>query len=392
MFKRILTLLLVAGLLFTSVPIYAKDYATITQKEGVPFYAGLEWQLIDRQTLAAATQSVSFTGLTGNTDLTYQVIGFIKSGAANSLIKIRFNNDTTDANYGLQNISGTNSTAAAARVTNNCYLNSTNTASGNYAFFEAIIAAKSGVNRTIISKCATEISTTTVTAVTLAGAVWNNSADEVTRIDVDSGVASGLGIGSDIFLFVRRQLGSEASAGKQYGKVNVKGITNIGTWQLAYSNTLAAPAASVTIPTLTGNTAVLYRLKCRFVDKTTTGGYYMLINADATTYGYQKITGADTTVAAVRDTSEAQIDLGYTNTDGNICMSDTLLYANAGNIRLLLSTTAEGIATTTVTTTKLIGQSYDNTTDEVTSLVIGALNDNMGIGTNIELWALRLSN
>jgi len=158
------------------------------------------------------------------------------------------------------------------------------------------------------------------------------------------------------------------------------------TWKKIYETTLTDAATSVTISSLDGNTDEEYILICRFIDDDTTGGYYLRFNNDSgNNYGYQYIKGSSSTASALRDTSEAQIDLGYTNTDGNICFSKHLIHAKSGYVRTVISESAEDIATTTVTNIKSIGQVWNNTADNITSIVIGALNDKLNIGSRIIL-------
>ena len=143
---------------------------------------------------------------------------------------------------------------------------------------------------------------------------------------------------------------------------------------------------SLTISGLDGNTDEEYVLICRFIDDDTTGGYYLRFNNDSgNNYGYQYIKGSSSTASAVRDTSEAQIDLGYTNTDGNICFSKHLIHVKSGYVRTVISESAEDISGTTVTSIKLLGQVWNNTADNITSIVIGALNDKLNIGSRIIL-------
>lgn len=169
------------------------------------------------------------------------------------------------------------------------------------------------------------------------------------------------------------------------GKID-SGLVN-DLYEVIYdSGEITEAITSITISNLDGNVAEEYELICRFVDDDTTGGYYLRFNNDSgNNYGYQEIDGTSSTVSAARDTSEAQIDLGYTNTDSNICFSHHLIYAKSGYIRTVLSSSAEDISGTTVTSINLKGQVWNNTADNITSIVIGALNDKLNIGSRIIL-------
>lgn len=161
------------------------------------------WECIYDTTIAAATQAVNISGLEGDTDVMYKLqTNIINDAPSISTNYLQFNSDTGQ-NYGYQDMYGYDSTAACGRATTQTTLflhfilaaqNATNAG-------EALIYAKSGKVRTIINKSPSGVSSTTVLDVTLNGQVWNNTADEITVINVTSTEATGIGSNSTIKLW-----------------------------------------------------------------------------------------------------------------------------------------------------------------------------------------------
>lgn len=332
-----------------------------------------------------AITNLHITGLDGDVDEEYELIGrFINGYNGATTNSVRLNNDS-GSNYGHQYLIGNNTDATASRATGDKINISSCLALGDVGMSVSKLFVKSGYVRTLITKSASGIATTTVNSVVLRGQSWNNTADNITSLNILTNQLNGIGVGSRIILLKK----VTETSGLKTGNLEVQGKV-YGVWQEIYNTTLTEAATSVTISELTGNTDILYRLRCRFVDDDTTGRYGLKINNDDSTYGFQSLYGSNTTAGAVRDTSEAKMDIGYTNTDGNISMTETYLYAKSGFVRTAISTHIEDVSTTTVTNVCILGQVYDNTADEITSLVISALADKMNIGTNLVLEKLNL--
>ena len=147
--------------------------------------------------------SISIFGLEGDTDEVYELDCNIVNGYSGAiLVGVRPNNDTTDANYGFQQLYGGSTTIAAQRGTSNpgIYIASISTID-YYSQGKMIIYAKSGYVRTALNKHSTSIAGTTVTYIHMFGSSWNNSGDEITSLNVVSNQTGGLGIGSVISLY-----------------------------------------------------------------------------------------------------------------------------------------------------------------------------------------------
>jgi hypothetical protein len=177
---------------------------------------------------------------------------------------------------------------------------------------------------------------------------------------------------------------------KQMGKVYPQGAFTYDGWVKAYETTLGTAATSLTISGLTGDTAKEYKLETRIVNGYNgTANYSCRLNADgATNYGDQQFYNSDaTTVAAVRSTATSHILLGNNGALSSLNQSTTIIQAKSGYVRTAITEWTGGISNTTVTHTRMVGTSWNNTADEITSLVILAdQTDGLGVGSYICLW------
>lgn len=149
---------------------------------------------------AAVTSWDVTTGLAGDTDRIYYIFVYVVENATNNVIGMRFNNDSTGT-YGDQDVTGSGTTAAAARATGATrfpfsFLN----AAGARMWCTAVVAAISGFERVIqaqiMDQQVTMVAGTTITKTGARTGMWNNTASEINRITVFSSIASGIGIGS----------------------------------------------------------------------------------------------------------------------------------------------------------------------------------------------------
>lgn len=163
-------------------------------------------------------------------------------------------------------------------------------------------------------------------------------------------------------------------------------------WKEIYTHTVTGAAeTSITIPDLHGDVDLEYKLEARIVNGYNgVANYSCRINADgATNYGDQQFYNSDaTTVAAVRSTATDHILLGNNGALSSLNQSTTIIQAKSGYVRTAITEWTGSISGTTVTHTRIIGTSWNNTVDEITSLVVLANQANgLGIGTEITLWA-----
>lgn len=158
-------------------------------------------------TLTGAATSVSITGLNGNVDVEYILIGRMVSMGVNSTFKIAINNDTTTSHYGLQRLTGSNSTISAVRDTDSDYLvwmclqGGSNL--GDVAMGAIRIYAKSGYVRTTLNEDVSNINGTTITYLTLGGFSWNDTSTNITSLVISGDGTGNIGIGTYIALYKR---------------------------------------------------------------------------------------------------------------------------------------------------------------------------------------------
>lgn len=338
-----------------------------------------------------AQTSITISGLDGDTDEEYLLITRLKSDYVGSVAYYLRPNNDSGSNYGYQLIYGENTTIGAARGTsNNMELGATD-ATNILSFSKHLIYAKSGYVRTALLEMSAKISGTTVSVVELSGQSWNNTVDNITSLVILSSQINGLGVGSRIILLKKIKL--ITNTGLKTGNLNIQGNIK-GTWQKIYETTLTEAATSHTISGLDGNTDVIYRLRCRFVNGYSGTTVYELRpnNDSGANYGYQFLRGDNTIVSAFRNTIDYYIFLTIGTALSQISMSNLLLYAKSGYLRTGISQQADKISTTTVTATSLFGHVWNNTVDNITSLVILADQTNgLGIGTYIILEKLVLA-
>jgi len=145
------------------------------------------------------------------------------------------------------------------------------------------------------------------------------------------------------------------------------------------------------ISTLDGDTAEEYILRTRIVAATTSTEYFVRMNNDSgSNYGHQQLYAQDTSVSAQRGTTDTFISIGYNGSVGDVSPANTSIYAKSGYLRTALVNKAYRIATTSVNLIDLLGASWNNTSDNITSMVVSAdTAGGLGIGTVVELYAKR---
>jgi hypothetical protein len=348
------------------------------------------WQKVyDSGDLSSAQTSITISNLDGNTDEEYLLITrIINDYNGASYYYTRPNNDS-GANYGYQMLYNSDATtAAAARGTGaNTWGLGSNLSLGSMFLNKRIMYAKSGYLRTTIQKYANSISGTTITHSVIQGQVWNDTSNNITSLVIYADQTNGLGIGSRIILLRK----TKAVTGQRTGLLNVQGQVK-GTFQKIYKNTLSSAATSVTISSLDGNTDILYILQVRAINGYAgTTSCYLYFNNDQTAanYGYQSLYGTNTTAAAYRNTASHPWFMNMAS--GSRELVTAIMYAKSGKIRVLLSNNTRDVSGTTVGTAIQVAESWNNTADNITSIVIAADQTNgLGIGTVIELEAYRL--
>jgi hypothetical protein len=166
---------------------------------GDPFFIVGDIRLIETVSVAAATQTVTFSGLSGDSDHVYVLIYRVLANA-NGVLYIRPN--------GLQtNMEGTAVFVAASGAVSGATfsdgmriigLDSPNIVSGQVTFF-----ADTGQDRTSVAIGARQ--ETLDCRVEHQSCVWNETATAITSLDVHHSAASGINAGSVMSLYRARR-------------------------------------------------------------------------------------------------------------------------------------------------------------------------------------------
>jgi len=178
------------------------------------------------------------------------------------------------------------------------------------------------------------------------------------------------------------------------GQKNILGTFAADQYVKIYENILSSAATSITISGLDGDTDEEYRLILRYVNGCSGGtnicAYYNN-DTNLTNYGgiFLQGVGPGTSSFGFSPTTDVTLYIGRADSSGNLSFSDTIIYAKSGYIRTSITTWSRNISGTTVSHIQLFSAVWNNTSTNITSLVIKDISDYsnaLGIGTSIELW------
>jgi hypothetical protein len=310
------------------------------------------------------------------------------NGTAQTLLT--FNADG-GSSYGTQDLTGKDTIIGAQRTaTTSINLTDAASANGSVGFGEYIIKAKSGKQRTIVSRRTSPIATTVVGSIGLMGGTWTNTADNLTSMTLTN---ANLDTGTHILLFKRTPIGSVATSGMRTGDITIAGTLSAGCMQKIYSTTLLASASSVSVTGLSGNTDIIYEVRGRIVSAQANCNYGIRPNnlSDAGTYGKQTISGFSGTASAIRVTGSSVLVTETGDNDaGNIVQFNSLVYATNSAARVMIVESCEKMSGTTCTQVNLIGGVHNDTSSNYTSVsVTSSVSGGLDSGSYVELWSLR---
>ena len=110
-------------------------------------------------------------------------------------------------------------------------------------------------------------------------------------------------------------------------------------------------------------------------------------NVSSSAYGWQFLQGASTSISALRNTSVSRFVLGSALSLADLSFVELLFYAKSGYVRTALLNRAMVISGTTVTYSDIMGASWNNTTDPVSSFIIsGDQTNSLDCGTKLLLY------
>jgi len=167
------------------------------------------------------------------------------------------------------------------------------------------------------------------------------------------------------------------------------GITLDSSWRKIYDNTLTADATSVTLSSLTGDTAKHYFISCKWIRKGAgTDNFGIQPNSDTgvSNYGWRTIYSDGN---GYSDMTWFMLWMGRADTDGYISQGHGFLQAESGHTRTLIGEMIRNIdpAGKTFTGFYAMGDTWWNTADEITSLkFLCEVATGLKIGTRLEVW------
>lgn len=347
------------------------------------------WQVVyDSGELGAAATTINVTGLEGDTDEEYYIITrFINAYAGVCSVQLKINNNS-DNIYGRQIIAATGASINPSRSVTNLGFGVGAADDGECSFSYALLKAKSGYGRTFHELRAYLIDGTDVNDLITQGAVWDNTVDEITSLNFNATETDGFGVGTRIIILKK----VDGTSGMRTGELDVQGSIT-GAWEKIYENELTGATNSVTVSGLAGNTDQVYKVITKFRNNYNgTTQFYILLNNDSgANYGVQEVLGQDSTASASHFTALTYFGQTASYTQYNLSLTESLIYAKSGYTRTMLTNDCMDLGGTTILRAISRGFSWDNSGDELTSMVFTTdQTDGMATGTVIEVWKLNL--
>jgi hypothetical protein len=164
-----------------------------------------------------------------------------------------------------------------------------------------------------------------------------------------------------------------------------------GTMAVVYdSGELTEAATSITIPELNGDVDEEYELIARIVSGYDGGcNFRAKFNNDGgNNYGYQLLQGVNATPYAERATPSCLFLVGV-DAIGHIGLSQSTIQAKSGYVRTVITKAVGSINGTTVNDINIVGQSWDNTVDNMTSIVVYGEQGTGGLGIGSRIILLK---
>ncbi len=174
------------------------------------------------------------------------------------------------------------------------------------------------------------------------------------------------------------------------GPLTVLGSIKGDTWERIYDYTVAGSAVtSLTISGLNGDVDEEYILESKVVNGYNGIAYtFFRPNNDVgTNYGYQYVDGNNTSATAGRATNDQVCHIGYNTSLNNISQASCKLFSKSGFVRTVISDFCWDVVGTTVGYSRLWANVWNNTADNITSIVIAASQaGGIGVGSSFQLY------
>ena len=161
------------------------------------------WQEIYKTTMLTTTNSISISGLNGDTDILYRVsMRGVNPNTANSITLLRLNNDSTADIYGVQYMTGNSTSVDVGRYTDTGIINCAfGTNDGIVGKSITLIYAKSGYIRPVIVDKVDKIGGVWVVQyLDQMGYAYNDTTNNITSMTINASQAGAIGIGTYVCL------------------------------------------------------------------------------------------------------------------------------------------------------------------------------------------------
>lgn len=157
-------------------------------------------QLVERKQISANASTVTFSGLNGESDGSYILLWRMKNnGSAEALYEFRPNGATTNGGSNRIRFStSTSSTSHSTAVFARC--DPSQTSMGFASFLPARVIEGVSLPRYFISRELQRLSSATSFGTTYSG-IWDETATDITSLEVNAGVTNGIGAGSTLALY-----------------------------------------------------------------------------------------------------------------------------------------------------------------------------------------------
>jgi hypothetical protein len=317
----------------------------------------------------------------------YTIIALLKCSEAYSILG-RFNADS-GANYTDRGLYATNTTlgnwgnydTSGMRM---AYLG----ANTEYAFSVARFYAKSGMVRMVNNMHASSVAGATINYLMIPGSVWKNTADNITSFSLTPEAAADISIGSRMIVMKSNNF----TGGTPTGKISSPYAQ--GSWVRINSQVLSSASATITFSSLDGDRDVVYYLSVACKDAATNENNYLGIRFNGDTggnYGRQHYRATSTTLAGGRSAADAALyPIDNVATVANGYHSGGLfLWAASGQPRIGMSEFLCHGSGTTINNMDWMGHSWNNTADNITSMVLLCQAAGFAPGSQFDLYALR---
>lgn len=156
------------------------------------------WALVERKTIAQATQSVTFTNLDGDSARRFFVVTRFVSGASGQL-NMTYNSDTT--NYYQQYFNVSNGTVGGGSGSTIGVGVAYTDGPGKYCFSETVIDAAQGARRKAIVHRSYDSSSLTPSTAQIIATDWTVTNANITQLVFNHDGSGGIGVGSYIELW-----------------------------------------------------------------------------------------------------------------------------------------------------------------------------------------------